>query len=75
MGIFKNLRAGAAFMREQQQAAMETSPRFIPPTPALRPPRIGPSALNLTQGLGKCKPAASDATNRAQTALRMDATG
>jgi hypothetical protein len=28
MGIWKNVRAGAAFMREYQQAAMETLPRW-----------------------------------------------
>ena len=28
MGMWKNLRAGAAFMREYQQAAMETLPRW-----------------------------------------------
>ena len=29
MGIWKNLRAGAAFMREYQQDAMETLPRWV----------------------------------------------
>ena len=28
MGIWKNLRAGAAFMREYQQDAMKTVPRW-----------------------------------------------
>jgi len=30
MGICKNLRAGAAFMREYQQDAMKTLPRSMP---------------------------------------------
>lgn len=29
MGIWKNLRAGAAFMREYQQDMMETVPRWV----------------------------------------------
>jgi hypothetical protein len=41
MGIFKNLRAGAAFMREQQQAAMEMSPRWA------RVVRVGHQAFGM----------------------------
>src|SRR6185312_6222409 len=53
-------------------AAKNSSCRFIPPTPDLRPPRVEPSAPNLTQGQATAKPVASDATNWGQTALRRD---
>jgi hypothetical protein len=43
MGIWKNVRAGAAFMREYQHAAMETLPRWA------RVVRVGRRAFGMVR--------------------------